>query len=446
MRARRRERQRLRNTAIAIMGGLLLVFGVLIASKLIEQRAPSPAPAFLEESAAPSLTPGEKSPAPTPKSTPQATGAFVEPASEEAVWPLRTPEPIPRVEAAKPDYSFFYFTDTQHYSKDHPDTFIAMTAWMRDHIETYDVRYAFFTGDFVQDRKDDAQWTIADQAVRQLEGSVPLFAIAGNHDVGSSSPNYGQYLKYFPASRFAGNTNIVSWFENGKGRCDAVNIDGTDYLFVGLGWGSGNSGIDWMNKQLAAYPNHKAILLFHDYMGTDGLLSGTGEQLYSKVVKKNKNVFMVLCGHRYNCAMLTTDIDDDGDHLTDRTVYHIMMNYQAFDNGGDGYLTLIRVYKKDRIITFDTYSPTLDKWYHFAPARSVNKEHLVLPVAIFDPAPTLTPAPVSATRAPTPSPTPDPQAPTASPDPQAPVESPDTQAQTPTPGPETPAPTPTAAP
>ncbi len=286
--------------------------------------------------------------------------------------------------SGKPDYSFFWFTDSQYYSEKYPETFYAMTEWMRNNAALYNVQYVLFTGDFV-DNNDETEWAVVNKAMERLDGVVPVFAIAGNHDVGTSAKNYASFSKYFGPDRFKDNPNVAAWYKDGQGRMDLVELAGTKYMFIGLGWGAcTSSGLSWMNQQLQAHPDYKAILLFHDYMKSNGLLSDTGEEIYSKVVAENRNVFMVLCGHRYDCALLSIDIDDDGDHNLDRTVYNIIMNYQAFENGGNGYLALLRVYKRQKVITLDTYSPVLDKWYRLDPTRHINKEQLTLPVSIFD--------------------------------------------------------------
>lgn len=304
---------------------------------------------------------------PTPESTAQA---------EPSPSPAPTPEPTP-------DYSFFWFTDTQYYSAKYPESLMRMTEWMAENAAEYNAKYAFFTGDFVDDSGSGEQWRILSDAVAVLEKELDIFAIAGNHDVGSKV-NYDNYLKYYGAKHFEENGNVTAWYKGGIGRCDIVEIGGTRYMFLGVGYGKEASAVSWLNEQLAANPDCSAILFFHDYLTTEGLLSETGKLLYNKVVKKNSNVFMVLCGHRYNCAMLTADIDDDGDKLKDRTVYQIMLNYQYFEEGGRGYLAIISVYRDLGQIRIDTYSPIYDDWYYFDPDMEFAKERLVLPVRIFD--------------------------------------------------------------
>ncbi|MDR1620098.1 MAG: metallophosphoesterase [Clostridiales bacterium] len=296
---------------------------------------------------------------------------------------LATPAPALHT-SGEADYAFYWFTDTQHYTDEYPETLRAMADWMHDNAERYNVKYTFFTGDAVHENNDE-QWLRVDAAMQKIRRAVPLFALAGNHDVGTGNPNYTNFKAYLGPDAFKDDPYIQGWYNSGGGRCDTFEVDGTKYLFIGLGWKQGTSaGINWANKMLKKYNDHHAIFMTHDYLDSEGLLSDTGQKLYEQIVKPNSNVFMVLCGHRYNSIMLTTDINDTGDRSNYRTVYNIMMNYQALEDGGGGFLTLIRVYKRDKLITFDTYSPTLDQWYYYDPARNINKEKLTLPVTIFD--------------------------------------------------------------
>lgn len=394
---RHRKRQRATRAIFASLIVLAVAIASLIALDVLRNRSQAAGGSSAEQTPMGQLSIGQTPTGEAPQATlgiervtPSAAplpSLMPLPSVQPVVIPNSTPVPMPPPKAqeagGEPDYSFYWFTDPQYYTSKYPETLQSMIAWMRDNAAAYNVKYAFLTGDLVNDNTS-SQWEFVDTALRQLESAVPLFTIAGNHDVGTSSPDYTNYNKYFGPSRYGSNPNIVGWYDGAKGRCDSVEIDGTKYLFAGLGWKSGTGGINWLNKQLEKYADHHAILFFHDYMNSEGLLSDTGQELYEKVVKPNPNVFMVLCGHRYNCALLTTDIHDNGDRLNYRRVYNILMNYQAFDNGGDGFLALIRVYKKDRIITFDTYSPKLNKWYQFDPARNINREQLTLPVTIFD--------------------------------------------------------------
>lgn len=110
-------------------------------------------------------------------------------------------------------------------------------------------------------------------------------------------------------------------------------------IFVYMSYAPDDACIKWMDKIVKAHSDRIAVLCLHDYFKTDMTLSDSGEQIFERVVKKNKNVYMVMCGHRYNIGCKAIDIDDDGDGEFDRRVYQLMSNYQAAgEEGGSGYM------------------------------------------------------------------------------------------------------------
>lgn len=79
-----------------------------------------------------------------------------------------------------------------------------------------------------------------------------------------------------------------------------------------------------------------------------------------RIVAKNPNVRLVLCGHSRGDSMRTDEFDDDEDGTPDRTVYSLMFNPQGRRNEY-GYLRLLRFDPIARSIETYTYSPFLDK-------------------------------------------------------------------------------------
>ena len=132
---------------------------------------------------------------------------------------------------------------------------------------------------------------------------------------------------------------------------------------VYMGWGIYDEEIEWMNDVLAQYPERKAILNFHEYLLTT---KGFGEQpqrIYDEVVAKNPNVCMVLSGHYHSAATRVDQFDDNGDGVNDRSVYQMLFDYQALDEGGRGYMRLMHFSLENQKITVKTYSPS-ENSYH----------------------------------------------------------------------------------
>jgi len=275
-------------------------------------------------------------------------------------------------------YSFIWLSDTQHYSSDYPYIYRTMTQWVANHAEELHLKYVFHTGDFVNDRGSKAQWALSDEAMKKIDDTCPWFAIAGNHDVGTSGDSYSYFLKHAGKDHFdaLGNTDSI-YYKNGIGRCDFFTHGEREYMFIGIGWESGSGALSWLKKMLANYPEKEAILLVHSYLDTDGELNEHGLELFDEIVSEYANVKLVLCGHRYASRVRINEFDDDGDGRPDREVYQIMGNYQAAGHGGQGFLRILKVY--DDRIEMIAYSPYLDAYDLTDDMPEPQPESMVIP-------------------------------------------------------------------
>ena len=137
----------------------------------------------------------------------------------------------------------------------------------------------------------------------------------------------------------------------------------TDYIFVYLGYEPGPESIRWANQAFSKYSDRVGVLCVHEYLGSASELRDIGKVLHDQVVKTNPNVYMVLCGHRYNEDCVKTYFDDNKDGKADRTVYQCIANYQNIDDqGGSGYMRFIEIDEEKGTIRFYTYSPLLDQY------------------------------------------------------------------------------------
>lgn len=277
------------------------------------------------------------------------------------------------------DYSFVWMSDTQYYSESYPHIYFDIVNWIAEHKESQKIKYVIHTGDLVDEVDQEYQWITSSEAMKVLEeADIPYGVLAGNHDVGHREEDYETYWRYYGADRFEDEPTYGGSYDNNRGHYDLISVNGNDYIFVYMGWGIGDKEIAWMNEVLAQYPNRKAVLNFHEYLLVSGNRSPIAQKIHERVVEKNPNVIMVLCGHYHNAAMRATELDDDGDGSPDRIVYEMLADYQGGPEGGSGYIRLLRFNQDENKIYVETYSPYKDDMYFYDPEVEPGKDRFVL--------------------------------------------------------------------
>lgn len=277
------------------------------------------------------------------------------------------------------DYTFVWMSDTQYYSESYPHIYDRQTQWIAEKQAEMNIKYVFHTGDLVDESDQEVQWENADNSMKTLDdANIPYGVLAGNHDVSQKTNDYTAYYKYFGADRFEDRSYYGGSYLNNRGHYDLISVDGNDYIMVYLGWGVEDEGIKWMNEVLAAHPDRKAILNFHEYMQATGTRHPLGEKLYEEVVLPNENVFAVLSGHYHESQLLVDEIDDNGDGTTDRSVYQMLADYQGGPEGGQGYMRLLHFDTDNNRILVNTYSPYLDDYNYYDTDAYPGKDEFIL--------------------------------------------------------------------
>ena len=88
-------------------------------------------------------------------------------------------------------------------------------------------------------------------------------------------------------------------------------------------------------------------------------VGNSGEAVWNKLIKKNSQIFMVLCGHWANAGGEWYQVSGND---AGQPVLEILADYQARENGGNGWLRLITFVPQENQIEFRTYSPSLDQY------------------------------------------------------------------------------------
>lgn len=275
--------------------------------------------------------------------------------------------------------------DIQTYSRLYPDIVKSQTQWVADHADSID--FVLQQGDMT-DHNIDKEWEVATAAMTLMDGKVPYAFVMGNHDLGKNSNKRDSELfnKYFPYGKYSQTKNFGGAFEVGK--MDNVwytfKAGGVKWLILCLEFGPRNCVLDWAGEVVSRHPRHKVIVNTHAYMYSDDTRMGEGdrwlpqkyglgkdtgvdavnhgEQMWDKLVRRHPNILFVFSGHVLNGGVGT--LVSTGDH--GNKVYQMLANFQdgvkGSNRGKTGFLRIINIDIKKRMVSVETYSPYLKEY------------------------------------------------------------------------------------
>jgi len=284
--------------------------------------------------------------------------------------------PVERPEA--PSFTIAVLPDTQEYAQRNPAAFEIQTRWLADQWAAGNLSFVVHEGDVV-DAPDPEQLDRADRALGHLdESDVPYLLTIGNHDYDDvSERDASTFTEYVPESRFDDRPWWGDSFDgtayNAYARFEAL---GDPYLVLALEPYPRDAVVEWAGDVLASHPDHTGLLVTHGYLYHDGtridtddrwdrtvydLAGHNGDELWDRLVSPQPNLRAVFCGHVL-CdgagGALLSSTDDAG-----RPVHQVLTNYQEYDDGGRGYLRLMRVFPSADVITVETFSPLLGEYH-----------------------------------------------------------------------------------
>ena len=271
------------------------------------------------------------------------------------------------------NFSIVVMTDSQYYAERHPEILEAQIDWIVLNEGIENIIYVAQTGDLKDDQNCDnktinvgtgagrTEWQIVDQAFTDLDTANIAYAVVpGNHDFeavsGACPVNWNDpaerifttYNSLFGPARFAGDPfygdpgavtpgNRVTG--SNEDNFTLFDSNGVGFISINLAFkkepnliGLANVELAWADNLLKTYPDRLGILTSHYFMNTrdgDPGLEGPnvgqyGQEVYD-VLSNNRNLFMMLSGHRYGENWQTSTAGRTGLQPT-----QIMMaNYQA---------------------------------------------------------------------------------------------------------------------
>jgi len=280
------------------------------------------------------------------------------------------------------DFTIVALPDTQFYSANDPQIFNQQTQWIRDNAAALNIKLVLGEGDIVNGGGEISQWQNADAAMKLLDGVVPYMSAIGNHDYDQNDPSKRtpstvNFNNYFGPNRYSGQSWYKGTFTSGSNEnfYGEFTFSGTTFLVIALEFMPRSTVLDWANNLIANNPDKEVILLTHAYEYSDDTRMGRcdewnktsfnvdadndGNDMWDKLVRKHKNVSLVLSGHvtAGDGTGRRTDLGDNGN-----LVNQVLADYQTLPNGGNGWLRIMTFHPASNTIDVKTYSPFLNAY------------------------------------------------------------------------------------
>jgi hypothetical protein len=289
-------------------------------------------------------------------------------------------------------FSIIILPDTQYYSTSFPEMFYKQMNWIVENKKTLNIQYVIQLGDLTDNNKEYA-WEVASKSFKILENAgVPYSIVYGDNDMMNPEKNTYDGIRhtellnrYFPDSRF---DKTDSWWSGGffeSGKIDNYysffNYGEYKFLIMNLEIAPRSAVLNWADDIVAQNPSRKVIVVTHDYIDKDGnrlddlksfglegrdkankLKGNNANEVFDKLIRKNPNIMMVLCGHKNGEFQKEVEIKKSKNSGRSRVLYEILSDYQdekakgSNERSGNGLLRMLKYYPEKNEISLTTIS------------------------------------------------------------------------------------------
>ena len=271
-------------------------------------------------------------------------------------------------------YSFAVIGDTQRVNSEYPDKFVGIYDWIIANAESKKMKMVLGLGDITQNNTE-AEWVRAQTNIQRLDAAnIPYTVIRGNegHD---EIAEFNQYFSYD-----AYKSQLEGFYAEGDmtNAWRKIEINGIKYLIMMLDFGPSNAVLEWAGRVIEANPDYNVIITTHAYLYHDGTTldenddnppsmdrygnkENNGDDIWEKLVKKHKNIVLVLSGHDPWYDVVTTQtVGEKGNVVT-----QMLINPQNMDfNTGPAAMVAMLYFSADgKTVQVEYYSTARDQYW-----------------------------------------------------------------------------------
>jgi hypothetical protein len=294
-------------------------------------------------------------------------------------------------------FSIVILPDTQHYSSRYPEIFYKQMDWIVENKNLLNIQYVIHLGDITNNNKEYA-WEVADKSFKILENTgIPYSIVYGDNDMKNPAKNYYDGIRhtkllnrYFPVSRF---DKPGSWWSGGFFEPEKIdnyyclfNYKEYKFLIMNLELAPRSAVLNWADNIISQNESRKVIVVTHDYLDRNGnrlddlksfamdgkdnngkLKGNNADAVFKKLVKKNPNIIMVLCGHKEGTFQKEVKIKKSKDSEKTRKVFEILSDFQderlkgTDEKSGKGLLRVLKLYPEKNEAAISTVSALTGK-------------------------------------------------------------------------------------
>lgn len=291
------------------------------------------------------------------------------------------------------DLSIVHTSDPQYLTESYPEVYTQAMSWILANRAGRKIAGVANTGDIVQNYEralqDPARAAVEYQRAARIHGlldnaDLPNSVAPGNHD-NKNGTDGSLFNEYFGPDRYAGK----SWYGGSVTPTDNManyvrfKKAGSSFVVISLPYGYTNRDIEWASQVVADHPSSNIIIATHEHVSPanpaatpplpaqrlDDQIArwmSRGDVLWDQVIAPNRNVVMVLSGHRHGVGAI---VSENAGGIDGHTVVEMVADYQNY-RGTDGARTtafqrLLQVDLNGGKIAVDTYSQSLGARYGY---------------------------------------------------------------------------------